>query len=419
MIEIRPVDSVAAVVRVPGSKSHTHRTLIAAGLSDGECTVINPLRSEDTGLTLDALRKLGVGVREGDGALHLVGAGGRLQAGGEIFLGNSGTSMRLLAAVAALADGPTVLDGTPRMRERPVGELLEALAELGVGVRSANGNACPPVVLDGGAPAGGTVRIRCGVSSQYLSGLLLMAPCLANGLDIRVTEGPVSRPYIDMTVAILEEFGIRVERDGYARFTVPGGQRYRPGAYTVKPDVSNGSYFWAAAAITGGRATVRDTAGETLQGDIRLLDRFEAMGCRVERDGDGMAVVGGPLRAIDTDMSDIPDMVPTLAVVAAFAEGTTTIRNVAHLRAKECDRLDAVAAELTRMGVRAETGPDSLRVTGGGGHGAEIRTYDDHRIAMSFAVAGLRIPGVRIQDEQCVAKSFPTFWDVFQGLYPA
>lgn len=402
MIEIRTVESVSAEIRVPGSKSHTHRMLVAAGLSDGECAIQNPLRSEDTGLTLDALKRLGVGVREGEGTLHVTGTGGRLRGGGEIFLGNSGTSMRLLAAVAALADGPTVLDGTPRMRERPVGELLEALAELGVGVRAVHGDACPPVALDGGAPAGGTVHIRCGVSSQYLSGLLLMAPCLAEGLDIRVTEGPVSRPYIDMTVAILEAFGIRVQRDGYSRFRVSGGQRYRPGAYTVAPDVSNASYFWAAAAIAGGRATVRDTAGETLQGDIRLLDRFEAMGCRVERDGDGIAVVGGPLRAVDTDMGDIPDMVPTLAVVAAFAEGTTTIRNVAHLRAKECDRLDAVATELNRMGIRAETGPDSLRIVGGKGRGAEIRTYDDHRIAMSFAVAGLRIPGVRILDRKSV-----------------
>jgi 3-phosphoshikimate 1-carboxyvinyltransferase len=419
MIEIQPLETVSATVRVAGSKSHTHRLLVAAGLSGGDCSVLNPLRSEDTGLTLNALKQFGVKVREGDGAIHLTGTGGRLRAGGEIFLGNSGTSMRLLTAVAALADGPTVLDGTPRMRERPVGELLEALAELGVNARSVHDNQCPPVALDGGAPAGGPVRIRCGVSSQYLSGLLLMAPCLRDGLDIRVTEGPVSRPYIDMTVAIMEGFGVRVERDGYSRFAVPGDQPYRPGVYRVAPDVSNASYFWAAAAITGGTVTVRDTAADTLQGDIRLLDRFQAMGCQVERTDAGIAVTGGPLRAVDVDMGDIPDMVPTLAVVAAFAEGTTVIRNVAHLRAKECDRLDAVATELGKMGVQAETGPDSLRVTGGPAHGADIHTYDDHRIAMSFAVAGLRVPGVRILDEHCVGKSFPKFWEVFRELYPA
>lgn len=419
MIEIQPLDKVAATVRVAGSKSHTHRLLIAAGLSDGECSVLNPLRSEDTELTLNALKQFGVNGREGDGALHLAGTGGRLRAGGEIFLGNSGTSMRLLTAVAALADGPTVLDGTPRMRERPVGELLEALTDLGVNARSVHGNHCPPVALDGGAPAGGPVHIRCGVSSQYLSGLLLMAPCLREGLDIRVTEGPVSRPYIDMTVTLMEGFGVRVERDGYSRFVVPGGQRYRPGVYRVAPDVSNASYFWAAAAVSGGTVTVRDTAADTLQGDIRLLDRFQAMGCRVERTDAGIAVTGGSLRAVDVDMGDIPDMVPTLAMVAAFAEGTTVIRNVAHLRAKECDRLDAVATELGKMGIAAETGPDSLRITGGPAHGADIHTYDDHRIAMSFAVAGLRVPGVRIWDERCVAKSFPGFWDVFRELYPA
>ena len=419
MIEIQPLETVSAAVRVAGSKSHTHRLLIAAGLSDGQCSVLNPLRSQDTELTLNALKQFGVKVREGDGALHLTGTGGRLRAGGEIFLGNSGTSMRLLTAVAALADGPTVLDGTPRMRERPVGELLEALAELGVGARSVHDNQCPPVALDGGAPAGGLVHVRCGVSSQYLSGLLLMAPCLRDGLDVRVTEGPVSRPYIDMTVAIMEGFGVRVERDGHSRFVVPGGQRYHPGVYRVAPDVSNAGYFWAAAAVTGGTVTVRDTAADTLQGDIRLLDRFQAMGCRVERTDAGIAVAGGPLRAVDVDMGDIPDMAPTLAVVAAFAEGTTVIRNVAHLRAKECDRLDAVATELGKMGIRAETGSDSLRITGGPARGAEIHTYDDHRIAMSFAVAGLRVPGVRILDEHCVAKSFPGFWDVFRELYPA
>lgn len=425
MIEIRPHRPGPCTVRVPGSKSYTHRLLIAAALADGRSTVKNGLDSEDTRLTRNALSRMGVRIEEAQNgrALTISGVGGTPFKGvapdQPIHLGNSGTSMRLLTAVAALMPGETVLTGTERMCRRPVGDLLDGLSQIGVSARSINGDGCPPVAVTGGRPKGGRVDLDCGVSSQFLSALLLIAPSTADGVEIEVTRGPVSRPYIDLTVEVMDRLGVSILRDGYTRFLVPGGRTYRPGDYTVEPDASNASYFWAAAAVTGGTVTVAGLGPDSRQGDLKIVDLLAGMGCRVERDQTGIRVTGpDQLTAIRADMGDIPDMVPTLAVTAAFAEGTTVISNVAHLRAKESDRLAAMADGLTRMGIEARAGADSLIITGGRPHGARIETYDDHRIAMSFAVAGLATPGVVILDETCVGKSFPTFWEVFEGLYP-
>lgn len=417
MIEIEPVEGVDVTVGVPGSKSYTHRLFIAAALSDGKCTITNPLKSEDTMLTLEALKRMGIRAEERSDAVILEGGGGRLIRGGEIWLGNSGTSMRLLTAVAALAQGETRLTGTPRMRERPMADMLNALEQIGVDVRSESGDGCPPIIVRGGDVRGGPLTVHCGVSSQYLSGLLLMGPCTDDGLTISLDGDPVSKPYIDMTLDVMERLGVTVERRCYQRFVVPGGRTYRHGEYAVETDISNASYFWAAAAITGGRVLVKGTSKASRQGDIRIVECLELMGCRVEALKEGVAVTGGPLAAIETDMSDMPDMVPTLAVVAAFAEGTTRISNVPHLKAKECDRLAAVATELRKMGIRAVDTGDGLEITGGDPTGAEIETYDDHRIAMCFSVAGLRVPGVRILEPHCVEKSFPTYWRVFGGAF--
>ncbi len=425
MIEIRPHRPGPCTVRVPGSKSYTHRLLIASALADGRSTVKNGLDSEDTRLTGEALTRMGVRIEESrDGrGLTISGVGGTPVKGvapdQPIHLGNSGTSMRLLTAVAALMPGETVLTGTERMRRRPVGDLLDGLGQIGVSARSINGDGCPPVAVSGGRPKGGRVALDCGVSSQFLSALLLIAPYTADGVEIEVIRGPVSRPYIDLTVEVMDRLGVSLVRDGYTRFSVPGGRTYRPGDYTVEPDASNASYFWAAAAVTGGTVTVAGLGPDSRQGDLKIVDLLAGMGCRVERERTGIRVTGpDQLTAIHTDLCDIPDMVPTLAVTAAFAEGTTVISNVAHLRAKESDRLAAMADGLTRMGIEARAGADSLIITGGRPHGARIETYDDHRIAMSFAVAGLATPGVVILDETCVSKSFPTFWEVFEGLYP-
>jgi 3-phosphoshikimate 1-carboxyvinyltransferase len=264
---------------------------------------------------------------------------------------------------------------------------------------------------------GGEVPLNCGVSSQYLSALLLVGPYTYKGLDITVTQGPVSRPYIDMTVDVMMRLGVEVYREGYRKFKIPSKRIYRAGAYTVEPDCSQAGYFWAAAAVTGSEIKVKGITKHSRQGDLRFAALLESMGCRVVYETDGIAVTGGPLSAIEIDMGDMPDMVPTLAVVASFARGTTVIKNVAHLTAKESDRLAAVVRELSKMGIESKQSRTGLVIEGGIPHAAEIDTYADHRIAMSFAIAGLNTPGVSIADETCVEKSFPEFFAVLERLY--
>jgi 3-phosphoshikimate 1-carboxyvinyltransferase len=418
MIEIKPGDIEDACVCVPGSKSYTHRMLIAAALSVGACGVRNPLNSEDTLITRRCLSEMGVSIEEMPDHLRIQGTSGRLRSPeNPVDLGNSGTSMRLLAAVAALGQGVCVLTGSQRMQQRPIQDLLDGLNQLGVGARSVNADGCPPIEVTGGGLKGGSVTIDCRISSQYLSALLMIAPFAKKTVTITVSGGLVSRPYVDMTIAVMEEFGIAVDRNGYERFVVAGGQAYRAGNHAVEPDCSQAGYFWAAAAISGAGVTVAGTSKTSLQGDVRFTECLASMGCRVAADSDGIKVTGGPLTGVIVDMADMPDMVPTLAVVAAFARGTTVIENVAHLRAKESDRLGAVAAELKKMGIKADCVGSGMRIVGGNPQGASIDTYNDHRIAMSFALAGLKVPGIKIKDETCVKKSFPNFWEVFKSLY--
>ncbi len=414
-IEARPVRD--CTLTVPGSKSFTHRLLIAAALSEGECQISNALRSEDTDFTLAALRQMGVTVADYGTTLEMQGCGGRFRPTGEpIYLGNSGTSMRLLITTACLGEGDYILTGTPRMQERPIAPLVAALRQLGAQIEYVRHSGCPPLTVNGDGMRGGRTTIDCTQSSQFLSSLLLAAPLLTEGMDIQVKGRTVSRPYIDMTIDILSRFGVQIERENYAHFQVAGGQSFKPGRYIVEPDASNASYFWAIGAITGRRITVEGIRRASLQGDLGIVALLEQMGCEITRGENRLSVKGGFLRGIEAEMGNMPDMVPTLAVVAAFAEGKTVIRNVAHLKAKECDRLAAVMTELGRMGIATESDGNDLTVVGGVPKGADIETYDDHRIAMSFAVAGLRAAGTRIQNERCVGKSFPDFWHVFHQV---
>jgi 3-phosphoshikimate 1-carboxyvinyltransferase len=420
MIEIKPHGiKPSCEVAVPGSKSYTHRILIASALSDGECRIRNPLLSEDTLLTIQALRQMGIRIdnAKGDPIIVSGGSGALKSQSEQIFLGNSGTSMRLLTAVAAIGQGDFILTGTDRMAQRPIQNLIDALEQLGVRIHSKNQNGCPPLEITGAELSGGPVEINCRTSSQYLSALLLIAPYTRGGLAIRVSEGPVSKPYVDMTIDVMNQFGVAVNRQGYDRFQVEGDQTYRAGAYSVESDGSQAGYFWAAAAVSGTAVKVKGVTADSRQGDVNFANLLAGMGCDIIKEPDGITVCGKQLRGADVDMGDMPDMVPTLAVVAAFAEGTTIIRNVSHLKAKESDRLAAVANELVKMGIDAHHSDDELIVTGGTPHGAEIETYGDHRIAMSFAVAGLVTPQTIILDEHCVEKSFPNFWEVFEELY--
>ncbi len=418
MIEIKTQKIYSQSVSVPGSKSYTHRLLIAAALSDGTCLISHGLNSEDTLYTMNALKQMGIEIIRTDDLFTVHGNKGVFKSSkSPIYIGNSGTSMRLLTAVAALGQEKYIITGTKRMQNRPIQDLLDGLNQLGISAKGIREKGFPPVEICGGKIKGGKVQLNCETSSQFLSALLLIGPCTDKGIEINVIKGPVSRPYIDMTLDVMKNTGIRVFRDGYQHFKVEGGQLYKSGSYTVEPDCSQAGYFWAAAAITGSSIKVKGTTMESSQGDVRFTEILQSMGCSVLHDNDGIEVTGHPLSAIEADMADMPDMVPTLAVVASFAGGNTVIKNVAHLKAKESDRLGSVANELSKMGIEAVCSDTGMTIKGGKPVGAEIDTYNDHRIAMSFALAGLKTPGVFIKNEKCVEKSFPEFWKVFGGLY--
>ena len=417
MREVKPLKQKYAAVTVPGSKSYTHRMLIAAALSNGSCVLNNPLESEDTMLTLEALQQLGVQIEKEANGCTVFGRNGLLDATEKpLDLGNSGTSMRLLTAAVALGQGTYILTGTQRMQQRPLKDLMDGLNQIGVQARSLKNSGFPPVKVMGVKIEGGHIQLDCSISSQFLSALLLIGPYTERGVEITVTAGPVSRPYVDITLDVMHKFGVTVERNAYDRFSISGGQAYQAGSYSVEPDCSQAGYFWAAAAVTGSTVKVKGISTDSRQGDIRFVEILDDMGCKIVEKSDGIEVCGGPLTAVKADMADMPDLVPTLAVVAAFASGTTILKNVAHLKEKESNRLAAVVNELAKMGIEADYDDQALIIAGGQPHGAEIETYNDHRIAMSFAVAGLKVDGIFIRDESCVNKSFPDFWDVFNTL---
>ena len=423
MIEVKQATKINAEVTVPGSKSITQRALIAAALADGESTLLGPLESEDTRYTAAALQQMGVTVEKSKDEWRVQGNGGRIVTPGEeIFLGNNGTATRFLASVAALGDGSFQITGDERMSERPILPLMQALQGWGVDISSMNNNGCPPLLIKAKGLSGGRTTLPEGKSSQYLSSLLLVGPYARQAAFLDVEGEILSLPYVIMTLAVMEDFGIRVEaNEPLNSYVIPRGI-YKAREYAIEGDASNASYFYAAAAITGGKVTVPNVPVPSLQGDAAFVALLARMGCQVNKTGDGLTVSGPEeLQGITIDMGGMPDVVPTLAVVASQARGRTTIKNIAHLRIKECDRLHVMAVELAKMGARVEELDDTLIIEGKDPdlpmHGAEIETYNDHRIAMSFAVAGLAVPGVKILGEECVAKSFPDFWERFQLLY--
>lgn len=416
-IEIVPRGPIRGRVRPPGSKSVTNRALVCAALADGRSTLIGTLDSEDTQVMVAALRKLGV-VVEGQlgGTLEITGCIGRLPVGGaELYVANSGTTLRFLAATVSLGHGVFRLDGTTRMRERPIGDLVESLRELGVDASVESPGGCPPVVVRAAGLAGGQARIRGDVSSQFLSGLLLAAPYARLPVVLSVEGELVSQPYVRMTLAVMESFGVRVESDELREFRIPH-RAYRAGRYPIEPDASAASYFFGAAAITGGDIAVEGLSRASLQGDVAFVDVLERMGCRVVFGDDSIRVFAGKLRGVTVDMNAISDTVQTLAAIALFAEGPTTIAGVRHIRHKETDRIGALATELRKLGATVDEMPDGLRVTPAALHGAVIDTYQDHRMAMSLALVGLRQPGVIIRDPACTAKTYPGFWDDLRSL---
>ncbi|MCI5179512.1 MAG: 3-phosphoshikimate 1-carboxyvinyltransferase [Candidatus Electrothrix sp. AW3_4] len=423
MIEIQTVNNLNALVVVPGSDPLTQRALIAAALAQGESTLIGPLASDDTAYTIKALRQMGIAVDDSDPSSWVVqGSGGKIARPEEdIFLGNNGTATRFLTSVAALGQGRFRITGGDRMAERPIDPLIHALRGWQVQIQSEAANGCPPLSIDANGLAGGETILPEGKSSQYLSSLLLVAPYAANKANLKVEGEVFSKPYVKMTLAVMVDFGVWAEvAPALNYFKIPQGV-YQGTEYRIEGDASGASYFWAAAAITGGKVNVANVPVPSLQGDAQLVPLLERMGCQVERCQGGITVLGSKqLRGIEVDMGNMPDVAPTLAVVAAFAQGTTVINNIAHLRIKECDRLAVMVKELCKMGADVEEEDDRMIIHGQAGgtnlHGADIATYEDHRIAMCFAVAGLQVAGVKVHGEDCVAKSFPDFWERFEGM---
>ena len=417
MIEIKPIRHCDGVITIPGSKSYTHRALILSSLADGESILMNALRCEDTEHTVQALVRFGIPIFWERERVRVQGKGGEFKAiDDKVDLGNSGASMRFVTALAALKKGVTLLDGSERMRKRPMGELLKGLGEIGVRAYSKKGDNCPPVIVGSQGLQGGTVRIKGEESSQFLSGLMMVAPYALRDVSIEVMDPLASKPYVDLTQDVMSAFGVKIESQEYSSFFIKAGQRYLPRTYWIEGDASNASYFFSAAAVCRGKVKVEGLSPGTIQGDIGFLKILEKMGCSVTRGKDWIEVLGGELHGIEMDMNEMPDLVPTLAVTAAFAQGRTVIQNIGHLRFKESDRIHALAAELSKIGIRVREGEDWLEIEGGKPHGAEIETYEDHRLAMSFAIAGLVIHGVKIKGERCVDKSFPEFWEKLQKL---
>lgn len=418
-IEIQPTGSLRGSIRPPGSKSITNRAMICAALADGESLLTGALDSEDTRVMIESLRRLGIAVEHDSGAatIRVVGCGGRLPSGhADLYVANSGTTVRFLTAMLALGQGTYRLDGTPRMRQRPIEDLLDALRQLGADAVSESPGGCPPVVVRGRGLRGGRATVAGNISSQFLSGLLLAVPYADADVELIVDGLLVSRPYIDMTLAVMASFGVRIKVEEPCRFTAHVPQRYRAQPYAIEPDASAASYFFAAAAVTRGEVTVEGLSRNSLQGDVAFCDCLSQMGCDVRYSADRITVVGKPLGGIAVDMNAISDTVQTLGAVALFAEGPTTIRGVAHIRHKETDRIHALAVELRKLGAAVEEHSDGLTITPGALHGAEIDTYDDHRMAMSLALPGLVIPGVVIRDPGCTAKTYPRFFDDLRRL---
>ena len=423
-LDLPQLVSAAGTVRLPGSKSISNRVLLLAALAEGETEVRDLLASDDTERMLEALKALGVGVTSlGGENWSIKGCGGNFPVKqAELFLGNAGTAFRPLTAALALAGGDYVLKGVARMHERPIGDLVDGLRQLGADVTYLGNDGFPPLQLK---PAtiqpGGVVKVRGDVSSQFLTGLLMALPLTGQAATVDVVGELISKPYIEITLAIMARFGVQVQREAWQRFTVPAGSRYvSPGTIYVEGDASSASYFLAMGAIGGGPVRVEGVGQDSIQGDVKFTQALAQMGARIEMGPNWMTAQApeGGLTAVDLDCNHIPDAAMTLAAAALFAQGTTTLRNIASWRVKETDRIAAMAIELRKLGALVEEGEDFIRVTPASLRPAAIDTYDDHRMAMCFSLAAFGTP-LRINDPKCVAKTFPDYFERFAQVTKA
>lgn len=418
---LQPIKRVDGSIQLPGSKSLSNRILLLASMAEGATDVYNLLDSDDTRHMLDSLQRLGVRLELSPDRIRcrVYGLGGPFPPQeAELFLGNAGTAIRPLCAALCLGRGVFNLTGEPRMYERPIKDLVEALAQLGVRIEYLQRDGYPPLrIISNGIP-GGEVSIRGNISSQYLTALLMAAPLAQSDMVINVEGELVSKPYIDMTVDVIRSFGATVETHGYQSFRVPGRQTYQsPGMALVEGDASSATYFLAAAAIRGGTVRVNGVGANSVQGDVGLANVLEQMGATVSRGTDWIEVSRGDLRGVDLDMNHIPDAAMTVATTALFAQGKTAIRNVANWRVKETDRLAAMATELRKVGAEVYEGDDYLEITPPANiRPAAIDTYNDHRMAMSFSLAALGDASITINNPECVSKTFPDYFEQLAAI---
>ena len=420
-LDLPQLCSASGSVRLPGSKSISNRVLLLAALSEGETEVRDLLASDDIERMLDALKALGLGVVHlGGENWRITGSGGRFPVKrAELFLGNAGTAFRPLTAALALAGGDYVLKGVARMHERPIGDLVDGLRQLGADITYLANEGYPPLHLKpANIQPGGVVKVRGDVSSQFLTGLLMALPLTRQEVVVEVVGELISKPYIEITLATMARFGVVVERDGWQRFTIKAGSRYvSPGTIYVEGDASSASYFLALGAVGGGPVRVEGVGQDSIQGDVKFAEALAKMGARIEMGPNWMEARApeGGLVAVDLDCNHIPDAAMTLATAALFAKGKTTLRNIASWRVKETDRIAAMATELRKLGAEVEEGADYLCVTPAVLHPAAIDTYDDHRMAMCFSLAAFGTP-LRINDPKCVAKTFPDYFERFAAV---
>lgn len=418
-LEITPVlRPVLGRIRPPGSKSLTNRALIIAALADGASLLTGVLESVDTQVMIDSLARLGITVMadRAERTFHVIGGAGRRPVSqADLWCENSGTSIRFLTALCAAGQGEYRLDGNARMRERPIAPLIDALSSIGIEASCVLNNGCPPVRIRTNGLPGGCISVSGDVSSQYLSALMMAAPAAASAMTVQVTGELVSRPYVDMTLSMMGAFGGTISEPRQNQFKIEA-KPYQGRTYDIEPDASAASYFFAVAAVTGGEVTVEGLHRNALQGDVKFVDALVQMGCSAEWHENSITLRGGVLHGINIDMNEISDTAQTLACVAPFANGPTRIRNVAHMRHKETDRVAAVVTELRRAGLQVEEHQDGMTIQPGPIQPAEIQTYDDHRMAMSFSLLGLRAQGIRIADPGCTSKTYPNYFEDLDRL---
>jgi len=408
-----------ATIRVPGSKSLTNRALLIASLANGTTHLTNALFSDDSRYFVKALQTLGFDVQlnEANHEMMITGLGGKIPATkAELFIGNAGTAARFLSAFLTLGNGEYILDGDPRMRERPIGDLVDSLTQLGAKLDTTNN--CPPVKIIASGLPGGKTKIAGNISSQFLSALLMVAPYAKSPIEIGLTTDLNSKPYVDMTLSIMKDFGVEIVRHDYSQFTIFPSSFFPLPFYSIESDASAASYFFASPAICGGTVKVENISRKSVQGDIAFLDVLQQMGCSVTETDNCILVTGhSELYGIDVDMRDIPDTAQTLAAIAPFASSPTRIRGIASARVKETDRVHATCTELARLGVQVEEHEDGMTI-----HPcqtfkpASIQTYNDHRMAMAFSLIGLHFDGVTIENPSCVSKTFPNYFEVLETL---